>query len=77
MSAHITNQKVEAIEDVTVKAGTFKGYRFSGEVNSSAMGIKVKSNNLDWYAKGVGIVKTENYDKNGKLQSRTELVELN
>jgi hypothetical protein len=76
MSAQVTNRKVEAIEDVTVKAGTFKGYKFSSEVNSSAMGIRVKSNNLDWYAKGVGIVKTENYDKNGKLQSRTELVEL-
>lgn len=77
MSAQVTNRKVEAIEDVTVKAGTFKGYKFSSEVNSSAMGIKVKSNNLDWYAKGVGIVKTENYDKNGKLQSHTELIELN
>ena len=76
MSAQVTNRKVEAIEDVTVTAGTFKGYKFSSEVNSSAMGIRVKSNNLDWYAKGVGIVKTENYDKNGKLQSRTELVEL-
>jgi hypothetical protein len=76
MSALVTNRKVEAIEDITVKAGTFKGYKFSSEVNASAMGMKVKSNNLDWYAKGIGIIKTESYDKNGKLQSYTELIEL-
>lgn len=76
MSAQVTNRKVEAIEDITVAAGTFKGYKFSCDVNSSVMGIKVSSKNTDWYAKGVGIVKSENYDKNGKLQSRTELVEM-
>lgn len=76
MSANVTNRKVEAIEDVTVAAGTFKGYKFSSEVNSAVMGIKSNSKNTDWYAKGVGIVKSESYDKNGKLQSRTELIEL-
>ena len=76
MSANVTNRKVEAIEDVTVAAGTFKGYKFSSEVNSAVMGIKSNSKNTDWYAKGVGIVKSESYDKNGKLQSRTELMEL-
>lgn len=76
MSAQVTNRKVEAIEDITVAAGTFKGYKFLCDVNSSVMGIKVSSKNADWYAKGVGIVKSENYDKNGKLQSHTELVEI-
>ena len=77
MSAQITNRKVEAIEDITVKAGTFKGYKFTSEVNSSAMGMKIKSNNIEWYAKGIGMVKTESHDKNGNLQSYTELIELN
>lgn len=76
MSALVTNRKVEAIEDITVKAGTFKGYKFSSEVNSSMMGIKVNSKNIEWYAKGIGIVRTESYDKNGKLQSYTELIEV-
>lgn len=76
MSANVTNRKVEAIEDVTVTAGSFKGYKFSCTVNSSVMGMKVNSQNTDWYAKGVGIVKSESYDKNGKLQSRTELIEI-
>ncbi|MGE5449058.1 MAG: hypothetical protein ACM3PR_11885 [Bacteroidales bacterium] len=77
MMADLTNRKVEAVEDVTVSAGTFNAYRFSCDVNSSAMGIKSKSRNVDWYAKGIGTVKTENFDKNGKLQSRTELMQVN
>lgn len=77
MAAQVTNRKVESIEDITVKAGTFKGYKFSSEVNSSIMGIKVKSQNIDWYAKGVGVIKTESFDKNGKLQTHTELVAIN
>jgi len=77
MSAQVTNRKVEAIEDITVKAGTFKGYKFTSEVNANAMGMKTKSNNIEWYAKGIGLVKTESSDKNGKLQSHTELIELN
>ena len=76
MSAQVTNRKVEAIEEVTVKAGSFKGYKFSSEVNSTVMGMKVNSKNIDWYAKGVGILKTESYDMNGKLQSYTELLEI-
>lgn len=76
VSADITNRKVEAIEDITVKGGTFKCYKFSSDINSSAMGIKVKAKSVEWYAKGVGTVKSESYDKNGGLQSHTELVEI-
>jgi hypothetical protein len=76
VSAEVTNRKVEAIEDITVKAGAFKAYKFTSDVNSSALGIKVKAKNIEWYAKGIGTVRTETYDKNGNLQSHTELVEL-
>ena len=76
MSALITNRKVESIESVIVKAGTFKAYKFLSDVNSSVMGIKVNSSNIAWYVKGVGMVKTENFDKKGNLQSHMELVEM-
>jgi predicted small secreted protein len=76
ISADLTNRKVEAMEEITVKGGTFKCYKLSGDINSSAMGIKVKGKSTEWYAKGVGIVKSESYDKNGALQSHTELVEM-
>jgi hypothetical protein len=76
ISADVTNRKVESIEDITVKGGAFKCYKFSSDINSVAMGIKVKAKSAEWYAKGVGVVKNESYDKEGKLQSHTELVEL-
>jgi len=76
MSAMITNRKVEAIENITVKAGTFEAYKFTSDVKSSAMGFQINSSNIAWYVKGVGMVKTESYDKKGTLQSHMELVEL-
>lgn len=76
MAANVTNRKVEAKEDITVTAGTFKCCKFTSEVAATVLGINTKSKNTDWYAKGIGIVKTESYDKNGKLQSTFELVDI-
>ena len=76
MSANVTNRKVEDIEDVVVKAGTFNSYKFSSIVNASVMGIKSTSKSIEWYAKGIGTIKSETYDKKGDLLSRTELVEM-
>lgn len=76
MTADITNRKVDAIEDISVKGGTFKCYKFTCDVASTAMGIKASGKNTTWYAKGIGTVKSESYDKNGSLQSRLELVEV-
>jgi hypothetical protein len=76
MAADITNRKVEAVEDLTISAGTFKCLKFSSDVNATVMGMNVKSKSLEWYSKGTGLVKSESYDKNGKLQSYTELVNI-
>jgi hypothetical protein len=76
MIAELTNRKVDTIEDLTVKGGAYKCFKFSCDINSSAMGIKSSGKNISWYAKGIGTVKSESYDKNGNLQSRTELVEV-
>lgn len=76
MSADITNRKVEAIEEISVTGGSFKCYKFSGDVNSVAMGIKVQAKTIEWFAKGIGTVKSESYDKKGNLTGRTELVEI-
>jgi hypothetical protein len=76
MSADVTNRKMEALEDISVTGGSFKCYKFSGDVNSVAMGIKVQAKTVEWLAKGVGTVKTESYDKKGNLTGRTELVEI-
>ena len=72
-TAVMTEGKCLAIEDVTVEAGTFKCHKISQKTNATAMGIKSEGTTLTWYAKGVGIVKSETYDKKGKLQSTQEL----
>jgi hypothetical protein len=76
MSADVTNRKVESVQNITVKAGTFNCYKFTSDVKSVALGMTVQSKSVEYYAKGVGTVKMESYDKNGKLMSTTELIEL-
>lgn len=76
VSADITNRKVEAIEEISVTGGSFKCYKFSGDVNSVAMGIKVQAKTVEWFAKGIGTVKTESYDKKGNLTGHSELVSI-
>ena len=73
-STVMTEGKCLAIEDMTVEAGTFRCYKITQKSKTSVMGIKAETTTLTWYAKGVGAVKTEIYDKKGKLQSVQELI---
>lgn len=77
IATNITNRKVELVEDVTVPAGSFNCYKFTGDVTSTIMGKKINSTTAEWYARGLGVVKSESYDKNGKLNSYMVLAEVN
>lgn len=76
MSAKITERMVESFGNITVKAGSFDAYKISSKITANVLGMKSSSSVNEWYARGVGIVKSETYDKNGNLQSYTELVKL-
>jgi len=76
-SAVMTEGKCEAIEDITVEAGTFRCHKITQKTNTTAMGIKTEGTTHTWYAKGAGVVKAETYDKKGKLLSVQELVSNN
>ena len=72
----ITDRKVVAIEDVTTPAGTFKGYKME-EVQTNKVLVSTKSFRIvTWYAKNIGCVKQEVYDKKGKLLRTLELTSL-
>jgi hypothetical protein len=73
-SANWTEGKCEAEEEVTTPAGTFTAFKISQKVNSRVMGIRVDGTMNTWYVKGVGSVKTEMIDRNGKVISSAELV---
>ena len=60
----INNRKVEAQESVTTTAGTWNCYKISFKskitVKTGPIGIPFSFEGTEWYAPGVGIVKTEN-----------------
>jgi hypothetical protein len=76
LATNITNRRVEKVEDISVPAGIFACYKFTSDVTSTVMGKKVNSSLVEWYAKGIGVIKSENYDKQGKLESYMVLAEL-
>lgn len=74
MTIVITNRKIESKESITVPAGTFECYKMTYDIETR-MGIKITSTAAQWMHKGAGSVKTETYDKKGKLLGSTVLSE--
>lgn len=73
MTIHITNRKVEGEETITTPAGTFDCIKFSDDTEIKSMMMKVKTHNISWMAKNVGLVRMESYDDKGKLASKNIL----
>lgn len=71
----ITNRKVAGNESVTTPAGTFDCIKISYDVESKII-FKVKSSCAQWFAKDVGIVKTETYDKKGRLETSSLITKI-
>ncbi len=77
MTMNISEHKVEAKETITTDAGTFECFRISYLVDTKAMMSKSESRVVNWYAKGVGTVKSASYNaKNDKLMSQMVLSRL-
>ncbi len=75
ITVNISNRKVEAKEDITTQAGTFECYKISYDI-STKMLITIKASTVEWYAKNVGVVRSESYNKKGKLTGYTVLTGL-
>ena len=67
------NRKVEKKESITTPAGTFNCYLIIETNRSKTMGATQEMQSKLWLAEGIGMVKQENYRKNGDLVSRSEL----
>jgi hypothetical protein len=71
MSVKIFNRKVESKESITTPAGTFSCFKITYDMESSTkvmgMNTNVTLSSVDYLAEGVGVVKTESYDKKGNL----------
>jgi len=72
---NISNRQVIGTESVTVPAGTFECFKITYNVETKMM-FKIYSVVTEYVNMGVGNVKTETYDKKGKLLGSTLLTEL-
>jgi hypothetical protein len=80
LSLKITNRKVESKESITVPAGTFECYKITATNNleTSTFGLKIpiEMKVEEYYAPGVGLVKSVTYNKNDKLLGSSVLSKI-
>ncbi len=75
MTFTITDRKVEAVENVTTTAGTFECLKITSHVEFHML-MTFKMIITEWFAKDIGIVKSESYNKKGKKTSSTVLTKI-
>lgn len=68
----IKDRKVEAKESITTPAGTFDCYKISS-VTSTKTIANIESKSVEWIALGKGVVRTESYNRGGKMVNYAEL----
>ena len=68
-----TSRNVMAIEDITTPAGTFNAAKISTFMETKTGFVTIKSKSIDWYVEGIGVVRTETYDKKDNLTGYTVL----
>ncbi len=71
----ISDRKVVGIESVTVPAGTFDCFKITYEMDVKDV-FKKKYNVTEYISEGTGKIKTETYNRKGKLMSSSVLIEL-
>jgi len=76
----ITNRKVVSKESITTTAGTFNCFKitqdFNMETTTKGVTIPVSIKSAEYYAAGAGSVKTESYNKDGKLMGYSLLTKI-
>ncbi|RSK24057.1 TapB family protein [Hymenobacter metallilatus] len=78
----VQKRRITGTESVTTPAGTFACYRVEAERESATaaradMVMRTTVKVVDYYSPGIGIVKTEVYDKKGKLEQVRLLTAIN
>jgi len=75
MAIDITDRKIEGREEITTPAGTFNCVVLSQTTSTKTI-MRVETSSKDWYAPGVGVVRSESYNRKGKLTGYSELTAL-
>jgi len=66
MITNITNRQVEGTETITTEAGTFNCYKIRYNMSVKAGFITTTMSAIEWIADGVGLVRSESFDRKGK-----------
>ena len=75
MTVNVTDREVIGKETVTTKAGTYECYKVSQKMSMKYI-VNAQFSSVEYYAEGVGHVKSESYNKGGKLIGTRELVSI-
>jgi len=76
LKVKIFDRMVEKAESITTPAGTFECLKLNYKTTLSMGFMNRTSSSIDWISNSAGLVKTELYDKKGKLESYSELAEF-
>lgn len=69
----VSNRKIEKLETIKTDAGDFECFKITQDTESKMGFIKVKGSSAEWISDGVGVVRSESYDKRGDLVSYSVL----
>lgn len=75
MTIEIVDRKVEGKETIETPAGTFDCFKIR-QTTKTKMLVGKTFESVEWYAEGVGMVKSETYDKKGRVDSYTLLTKF-
>ncbi|TVR82092.1 MAG: hypothetical protein EA409_05590 [Saprospirales bacterium] len=75
MNVEITDRLVEGREEVTTPAGTFDAYKISQNSTVRAV-IRMRSSSIEYYSPRFGMVRSEDYNRRGRLQGYTVLEQV-
>ncbi len=75
MTVLVTERIVEGKEELVTPAGSFKCIIISQKVSTKMM-IRVRGSSKEWYAENTGLVRSESYNKKGKLMGYSELTKI-
>ncbi len=76
ITMNITNRIVEGMETITTEAGTFNCYKINYDISSRVGFINTNASATEWIAESVGLVRSENYNRRGRLTGYSVLTNL-
>ncbi len=76
VSSYLRNRKIEGFEKVTTPAGTYNCFKVTYDLEGKAGFVRTHGKSIVWYTRDIGTVKSENFNKKGKLTSKSELIKV-